>query len=180
MDSKKIVLAPDKLWAADEKGCFETTSGLKYVVSGHSGSGGTANAPSVTFKHISILSLLSCSRHATPPRVVVSAQRWHPKLKQVYLEACVCKNAKGSMTSELFRQCCHEAWYENLSKELKAQRKMLLLDSGGGSWCHVSAVFVMFCVNSNVRPTLLHAYTTKALMPLHQMYHRMLRQRWSE
>ena len=57
---------------------------------------------------------------------------------------------------------------------------ILILDSGGGSWLHVSIATVLLCHRYGAFPYILPSYTTKCLMPLDQQPHAIMSARWAE
>ena len=57
---------------------------------------------------------------------------------------------------------------------------VLCLDSGGGSWLHLSPSFLKICLKFGIKPFYYPAWTTKAICPLDQTVHSTAARLWAE
>ena len=81
-------------------------------------------------------------------------------------------NKSGSINATIFAEILWEVLCRkgaDYNAPIHESRPIvLLLDTGGGLWLHLSASFLKVCVKYNLCLYFLPAYTTKALMPLDQ------------
>ena len=71
-------------------------------------------------------------------------------------------------------------WIWSLERGSFKDPIIILMDSGGGSYMHISVATALLCDRYNAHPFVLPAYCTKALMPLDMTPHAVMSKKWAE
>ena len=88
-------------------------------------------------------------------------------------------NKSGSITSSIFTHMFIECYAKPMRQRVKLEVPLVLvLDSGGGAWPHLSSSFVQAALHYNIYPFYLPAYTTKCLCALDQSVHAEMSSKW--
>ena len=102
-------------------------------------------------------------------------------MRQAWPEAIFAGNQGGSTTNEIFCLFMERCFLKPMREIVDVSLPLiLLLDSGGGTWLHLSVKFIGLCCKYNCRPRFLEAYTTRALCALDQTVHSQMAQQWKE
>ena len=180
-DEDGVIREPERLFATDEKGLSERSDSVsRGVVARHQARRASALTGSTTFEHITLTSFAPLSGRRYPVGVIVSTSREHDTWKNLEgLE--VRANRGGGTTSALFAEFTKVCMAKPAREHIAPDKPLvLLLDSGGGSWVHLSGAFLRTCLQANVKPFFLPAWTTKAMMPCDMNIHETMARLWRE
>ena len=160
------------LWACDEKGLESTDGKVKFHRAAAPKALGkvTADVPSASWGHVTLLPFVSLDGHVDPPNVILQGSSFMKSWSKVWPAANVAANEKASCTADLFSQFVL-LWARHCRDVLQvpaAQQLVLVCDSGGGSLVHLSVECTQLCHQLNVRLFLLGPYLTRAVMCLDQ------------
>ena len=87
----------------------------------------------------------------------------------------------GSTTSKIFSNFVLESLAKPCREFIPCGKPVVLfLDSGGGSFLHLSPAMLSVCISHGIRPFFLAAWTTKALMALDMNAHETMARLWRE
>ena len=184
-DSDGILQDGSLVWCCDEKGVDERKLNHNPgVVAGRSTKSGSGRQSVFTtaianggFGHVSVLSCISLDGKMTTPTACVSGKLMHKDYQDLW-DGQVLVSPKGSFTCARFRMAL-EHWFKQLNDHQKASWKLLVCDSGGGSFMHFSeAAMAQWLVDNKVRMYCLGAYCTAALCPLDQDVHAHVNKCW--
>lgn len=174
-----------RLLVCDEKGFSQRQDNVrKGVVSNGLRRHASCIGSTVSWEHISATSFLPLSPlpqgKTLPIGVTVPTKSANDLMRQLFPEAKMQGNAGGSNTTSIFNYFVAECF--EVIREVVPQHKpvVLILDSGGGSWMHLSLNFVGLCLKYNIRPYFLRAYLTRALCALDQEPHSSMSRLWCD
>ncbi len=116
------------------------------------------------------------------PGVIIPFKRIHQSMEGIWPECVLYCHENGSQTAESWVSMFQRCFLEPLRARFPDESKPLLLicDSGGGSWMHVSISIAVLCKRFNAFVFVLPAHCTCALCPLDQSPHSVMSTRWSE
>ena len=170
---------PRRLFVCDEKGFSQRSDNIIKGISIRSlGSKAIAPEAATSWEHISVLSFSPLSGDYFEPGVIIPTARMHPVFNQLWPGATILCNPGGSNTADLF---CHilEAFARKARETIPQHEAIvLILDSGGGSWLHLSVRMVSISIKYNIRPYFLRPYLTKAICSLDQNPHATMAFMW--
>ena len=171
----------NRLFCCDEKGFSQRADNVsRNVVSKAQARTASVRGPDTSWEHISVCLFMPCSGERYPAGVVVSTARIHESFPKLFPCGIVRANKGGSVTSEIFNEFFMEAFAKVARERLGNDKPLVcILDSGGGSWLHLSPSLVRVAVAYGVRPFFLPAYTTRACMPLDQTAHACMAELWA-
>ena len=180
-DEDGVIRDPERLFATDEKGLSERSDSVsRGVVARHQARRASALTGSTTFEHITLTSFVPLSGRRYPVGVIVSTSRerqsWQD-LKGLEVRANRGDGTTSAILAEFTNTCLAKPAREHIAPD---KAIVLLLDSGGGSWVHLSGAFLRTCLQANVKPFYLPAWTTKALMPCDMNIHETMARVWRE
>ena len=168
-----VIVDGDRLFNTDEKGFSQRANSVsRGVVARHQSSRACAATSSPTWQHITVASFISLSGRRYPTGVVVSTSSLHNDFKKLWPQAFFYPNKGGSVTSAIFADMVVNCMAKPAREFIPTGKPLILcLDSGGGSWLHLSAAFLKACLTFGIKPFYYPAWTTKALCPLDQCCH---------
>jgi hypothetical protein len=94
------------LWACDEKGLESTDGKVKFHRAAAPKALGkvTADVPSASWGHVTLLPFVSLDGHVGPPNVILQGSSFMKSWSKVWPAANVAANEKASCTADLFSQ----------------------------------------------------------------------------
>ncbi len=178
IDGNDVVIDPEWMWSCDEKSfdCRKNTGFTGIAVSTKP----VLQCGRLKVGHLSALGFGNAAGDFLPPGAVANGPKWHPDFQTIFPETTVCVADNGSVTKHSFVQLCEEVLWRHCSPRTKPMWKALQLDSGGGSWLHLSHEFVLWCCRRLFRPKYVKKYCTKATSVLDMEVHRKVRMLWAE
>lgn len=157
------------MWCADEKGLDPQKHNCLKGITTSSNSNTTCTS-SMSVTHLTWLSFLSLGCLARVPNLLIDCKKTHPDWQTIFPGAHILVIDKGSISPETFL-AARVHWMDSVTPVAWAMRKVLIIDSGGIAWLHLSVAVVSLCCQYGVRPFILKAYSTCALMPADQDWH---------
>ena len=181
MNGDGILVQGNRLFACDEKGLSQRADSLASgVVARHQTRRATAATANVTREHLTLTSFVSVSDRRYPVGCVVPTKTVHPDMQKMFPRSVIYPNPSGSTTAAIFSefvlQCMLLPAREHIAS---GQALVLVLDSGGGQWLHLSPRLLQLCLKHNCRLFYLPAYTTRALCPLDMNIHSEMARLWA-
>ena len=159
----------------DEKGFSQRADNLsKGVISNSLKNKASTMTSTATWEHITCTSWLPLaplpSKVVLPCGIVVPTKGTNDTMKQIWPEACIEGNSGGSSTSSIFCLFLLKCLIEPMRK-VEEKEILLIMDSGGGAYMHLSWQFLSLCETHRIRPYMLRGYLTRALCALDQEPH---------
>ena len=115
-----------------------------------------------------------------PTGVVVPFARTHKAMEDAWPGACIRANSSGSVSAALFAEFVETCWLAPMRAHVPLEQELVLIcDSGGGCWLHVSPELCITLERNNCRMFLLPPYSTKGLCALDQIPHLCWAQEWA-
>lgn len=167
----------------DEKGFSQRADNLsKGVISNSLKNKASTMTSTATWEHITCTSWLPLaplpSKVVLPCGIVVPTKGTNDTMKQIWPEACIEGNSGGSSTSSIFCLFLLKCLIEPMRK-VEEKEILLIMDSGGGAYMHLSWQFLSLCETHRIRPYMLRGYLTRALCALDQEPHACMARLWS-
>jgi len=183
MNEEKVVIKEEaiRLAVCDEKGLSQRSDSLQRgVVPAALRSRAVGEAPELSWSHITLTSFLTLT--GTPPLpvgVVTPTSRTNEEFGNVFPRAIFQANKSGSTTADIFTYFFVECYCKPMRQTVDISKPLILvLDSGGGSFLHLSPRLVAAALGWNIYPYYLPGYTTKALCALDQNCHQDMSAKW--
>ena len=175
-----------RVCTTDEKGLSQRQDEVsKGVVPRDMRHKAAATGVKLGFSHLTICSFLPIKRHEQmsshlPVGVVVPFAGTTPDMQKAWPTACIRANQSGSISAAIFAEFVEQCWLLPMRRHVPlAQELVLICDSGGGCWLHVSPELCIVAERHRCRIFLLPAYSTKALCSLDQAPHQLWAREWS-
>ena len=149
-----VVVDPERLFNTDEKGLSQRSDSVaRGVIARHQSSRASAVSSSPTWQHITVASFISLSGRRYPTGVVVSTSTVHQDFAQLWPKAFFYPNKGGSVTAAIFADMVQQCLARPARDFIATGKPLVLcLDSGGGSWLHLSAAFLKCCLQFGIKP----------------------------
>ena len=169
----------DRLVCTDEKGFSQRSDQLcRAIVPRDLASTACTVQPSVSWEHLTLTSFLPCSGTRYCVGIVAPSARVHESWPSSDMVVIRC-NKSGSTNSDIFANFL-EAFAKQARQRIPLEKPIIIcLDSGGGSWLHLSTKVVQVSLRYSLRPWFLPPWTTKGLMPLDQACRASMARAWS-
>ena len=173
---------PERLICTDEKGFSERADSIvKGVIARRQATRAVAAQTATSWDHLTVTSFLPASGRVYPAGLIASTTCVHDNFKELFSTGPVYSNPGGCTTAAIFADMVQACLAKPARQFIpESSSIILLLDSGGGSFLHLSPSFLLVCLRWNIKPYYLLAYTTKALMPLDMHCHSTMARIWSE
>ena len=185
MSEAGILLASEagRLVCTDEKGFSQRSDVLTRAIVPHDLRGTACTVqPGVTWEHVTLTSFLPCCDSDSKYGIglVVPTSRVHEAWPQSDSVLIRC-NRSGSTNADIFAHFLEHAFAKKAREQIPLDLPIIVcLDSGGGSWLHLSTKMVAVSLKYNLRPWFLPPWTTKGLMALDQAVHANMASMWSQ
>ncbi|CAE7584857.1 unnamed protein product, partial [Symbiodinium necroappetens] len=175
-----------RLAVTDEKGvsqrCDDVSSG---VLPANMVSKAKAVTPNIGWTHLTMTSFLPLKwvdgQEPLPVGVVVPFAKVNPTMSKAWPSAVIRANPTGSTNASLFAEFVEKCYLIPMRRFVPQDLElMLIFDSGGGQWLHISSELVILLLRYKCRAYVMKPYTTGALCPLDQDCHKTWAKLWAD
>ena len=170
-----------RMFVTDEKGLSQRSDAvLKGVVPSDLKSHAAGQEPNLTWSHISILSFISLDPTVQLPVGLIAPLAKTNKTMEEAAPGCiVAASSTGSMTAAIFPVMLETCFLKPVREQIPMDEPLvILMDSSGGSWLHISIEAVLLMHRYNCHAYILPACSTKALCALDQNPHAAMSAKW--